>query len=77
VATTLIAPDYVRHHKTITSQFIYYKLFDSFTITDGVESPLPCKFFAAVVDTATQRVCTVWPTDKPRPGSKEFKPAGA
>jgi hypothetical protein len=69
VSTTLIAPDYVRHHKTISTQFLYYKKFE-----DG---PLPCNYFVVVIDTATQRICTVYPTEKPRPGTKEYKPEGA
>jgi hypothetical protein len=77
VPTTLIAPDYVRHYKTITSQFIYYKKFESFRITDGIDGPLPCKYFAVVIDTARGRVCTVYPTDKPKTGSKEYKSPGA
>lgn len=77
VATTLVNPDFVRHHKTIASQLIYYKRFDSFKIAERVEGPMPCKLMAVVIDTATQRVCTVYPTDKPKAGSKEYKPAGS
>ncbi len=77
VSTTLIAPDYVRHHKTISTQFLYYKKFESFMILPGVDGPLPCNYFVVVIDTATQRICTVYPTEKPRPGTKEYKPEGA
>lgn len=77
VATTLVNPDFVRHHKTIATQLIYYKRFDSFKIAERVEGPMPCKLMAVVIDTATQRVCTVYPTDKPKAGSKEYKPAGS
>jgi hypothetical protein len=50
--------------------------FDSFNILEGVEGAMRCKFMAVVIDTATQRVCTAYPTDKPKPGSKEYKPEG-
>lgn len=76
VPTTLVAPDYVRHHKIISTQFMYYKKFDTFMVTDKVEGPLPCKFMAVVVDTATQCVCTVYPTDRPKLG-KEYKGEGS
>lgn len=73
VGTTLVNPDLVRHHSANQSQFMYYKRFDKFTIAEGIEAPGPAKFMAVVIDTATQRVCTVYPTDKPKPG-KEYKP---
>lgn len=76
IATTLVVPDFVRKHKLIGSQFIYYKRFESFKILEGVESSMPCKFMAVVIDTATQRVCTVYPTDKVKSGAKEYKPEG-
>jgi len=76
ISTTLVTPDFVRHHKDNTTQFIYYKAFEKFTIVEGVEGPVPCKFMSVVIDTATQRVCTVYPTDKPKSGSKEVKPVG-
>ena len=41
VATTLVAPDMVRHHKVIASQLIYYKRFDSFVIGDSMVVGLP------------------------------------
>lgn len=77
IPTALIAPDHVRHHKNIADQFIYYKKFDSFKIADNVEGPMLCKLMAVVIDTATQRVCTVYPTDKPKVGSREYKPEGS
>jgi hypothetical protein len=76
VPTTLVAPDFVRQHGRIATQFIYYKRFDSFKIMEGVEAPLPCKLMAVVIDTTTGRVCTVYPTDRHKPGSKEYKPEG-
>jgi len=74
IPTTLITPDSVRHHSSTASQFIYYKRFDKFKIAENVEGPMACKFMAVVIDTATQRVCTVYPTNKPKSGSKEYKP---
>ena len=77
VPTTLINPDFVRQHGKIPSQFIYYKRFDKFKVAENVEGPMPCKLMAVVIDIATQRVCTVYPTDKPKPGGREFKPEGS
>lgn len=77
IPTTLIAPDHCRYHKSIGSQYIYYKKFESFKLAERIEGPLPCKYFAVVIDTATQRICTVYPTDKPKPGTKEYKPVEA
>jgi hypothetical protein len=73
VATTLVNPDLVRHHKKFANQFIYYKQFKSFKIAENVEGPMPCKHMAVVIDTHTKRICTVYPTDKPKLG-KEYKP---
>ena len=73
VATTLISPDRVRHHRTIADQFIYYKEFDTFKITENVEGPGPWgRYFAVVIDTSTKRICTIYPTDTPKPG-KDYK----
>ena len=72
VPTTLINPDCVKHHRTEEHQFLYYKEFGSFKISENVEGPLRCKFFAIVIDVKSGRVCTVYPTDKPKLG-KEFK----
>lgn len=76
IATTLVAPDFVIKHGRIESQFIYYKRFDKFKILEGVESSMPCKFMAVVIDAATQRVCTVYPTDRVKTGTREYKPEG-
>jgi hypothetical protein len=73
VATTLVAPDFVRHHKDVATQFFYYKRFEKFVISENIEGPFPCKLMVVVIDTETQRICTVYPTDKPKPGSKELK----
>lgn len=74
VATTLINPDYVRHHKSEPSQFFYYKKYQTIRISDSVEvSPGNGVYFAVIVDSATKRVCTVYPVAKPKTG-KEFKP---
>lgn len=74
ISTTLIAPDFVRHHKDISTQFFYYKAFDRIAISEYVQGPTIQKLMAVVIDTATQRVCTVYPTDAPKSGSKEYKP---
>lgn len=74
VATTLVAPDMVRHHISVPTQFIYYKRFDRFTLGPGIEAAVSPKLMAVVIDTATQRVCTVYPTDKPKADSQEYKP---
>lgn len=74
IATTLIAPDMVRHHASIETQFIYYKHFDKFMLGVGIEVPSPAKLMAVVIDTERGRVCTVYPTDKPKSGSKEYEP---
>jgi hypothetical protein len=76
VATTRVAPDHVRHHKHEKSQFLYYKQFEAFKLSEGVQVSLGAKFMAVVIDTNTQRVCTVYPVDEPKTG-KEYKPAGA
>lgn len=75
VSTTLITPDRVRHHKCVASQFIYYKQFDSFQITEGVDVQWAVPFMAVVIDQATGRICTLYPTDKLKPGV-EYKPKG-
>ena len=72
IATTLIAPDMVRHHASISTQLIYYKHFDKIMLAANVEVPSPVKYMAVVIDTSTGRVCTVYPTDKPKAGSKEY-----
>lgn len=39
IPTTLINPDYVRHHKSNPNQFLYYKAFDCYKITETAEIP--------------------------------------
>ena len=75
VPTTLINPDIVRYHKTEPNQVLYYKKFDTCKMTDKVEGRVRCKFWAVIVDTSTKRVCTVYPTERPKPG-KEYKVGG-
>ena len=75
VATTLVTPDYVRQHRLEKSQFLYYKQFETFKLSEGTGVSLRAKFMAVVLDTTTQRVCTVYPVDKPKSG-KEYRPAG-
>lgn len=72
IPTTLINPDEIRHHQHIASQLIYYKGFATWKIKEGAEAPVPnfAQYFAVVVDTATGRVCTVYPTKKIKNGKK-------
>lgn len=76
IPTTLVTPDLVRHHRDIETQFFYYKKFDKFTIVENVEGPVPFKFMTVIIDTATQRICTIYPVEKPKSG-KEYKPKGS
>jgi len=71
VATTLINPGRVRYHRVVSGQFFYYKQFNSFRLNETVEGPLPCKYFAVVIDASTKRVCTVYPVLEPKDG-KEY-----
>jgi len=71
VATTLIAPDVVRHHTSNAAQFFYYKRFPKWQLMAGVEGP--AMMMAVVIDTETQRVCTVFPVQQPKPG-REYNP---
>lgn len=71
VGTALIAPDTVRHHVSIATQFMYYKSFPKFWLLPGVEGP--GMLMAVVIDTATQKVCTLYPTYRPKPG-REYDP---
>jgi hypothetical protein len=67
----LIAPELVRHHTSIGTQFIYYKRFPKWRLTEGVEGP--AMMMAVVIDTETQKVCTVFPVRQPKDG-REYKP---
>lgn len=71
VATTLINPDEVRCSKKYSNQFIYYKVFDTIKIGNR-EVDSKVKFWAVVIDKITARICTVYPTLKPKVGS-EYK----
>ena len=75
IATTLINPDYVRRSKTYKNQLIYYKEFDKIKLNDRVEilAKKQYRFWAVVIDEVTQRLWTLYPTEKPKPGF-EFKP---
>ncbi len=72
VATTLIHPDFVRCSKSHRSQFLYYKQFEIFQLSGkGIAARL--KYWTVIIDTRTMRICTVYPTNNPKPG-KEYKP---
>ena len=74
VATTLINPDQVRHHKIEKNQFLYYKKFSTMLLAEqGGESRFGPIFFTVVIDTVTKKICTVYPTAEPKPG-KAFVP---
>ena len=73
IPTTLINPNYVRHHRVIPDQFLYYKKFDRYKVTETAEIPLRSGFCCVIIDTSTGRVCTVYPTRRIKKG-KEFKP---
>jgi len=71
IATTLMAPDAVRHHASVATQFFYYKRFPKWQLVAGVEGP--ALMMAVVIDTETQKVCTVFPVHGPKAG-REYKP---
>ena len=71
IATTLINPDEVRHHRKEPTQFFYYKQFSTIRLSIDVEVPLKgCRYFAVVIDQSTGRICTVYPVPKPKEGQK-------
>ena len=70
IATTLINPEYVRYSKNYPSQFIYYKKFESIKI-GGREGSSNIPYWSVVIDESTKRVCTLYPTPKPKAG-KEY-----
>lgn len=71
VATTLVNPDYIRYSKNHDNQFIYYKMFETFKIGDNkIKSKI--KYWAVVIDNTTNRICTIYPTVKPKIG-REYK----
>jgi hypothetical protein len=74
IATTLINPDSVRHHRHEPSQYFYYKKFLNININGAVEmSAFWGVYFAVVIDESTGRICTVYPVQQPKLG-KLFKP---
>lgn len=74
IATTLINPDHVRRSQSYPKQFLYYKRFASIMIDSSNEiRNANGIWFTAIIDEETQRLCTVYPVEKPKVG-KEFKP---
>ncbi len=71
VSTTLINPDYVRNSHNYATQVIYYKRFETFKIGNKEINSI-VKFWAVIIDPTTKRVCTIYPTPKPKSG-KEYK----
>ncbi len=74
VPTTLVTPDYVRHHHNYQNQVIYYKQFSQYKLSEHITVPAAkhFSFFAVIIDTETDKVCTSYPLDKPKKG-KEYK----
>ena len=75
IATALVNPDYVRYSHKHTNQFIYYKKFDTIKIGNK-EVDSKVKYWAVIIDSTTNRVCTVYPTPNPKK-SKEYKGEGS
>ena len=78
VATTLVTPDRVRYHynhQQYTDQFFYYKEFISYNLTPNITIPvsIKVKFFAVIIDTNTNKVCTVYAVRNPKKG-RDFQP---
>ena len=71
LATTLINPEIVRHSKHGDDKFIYYKKFETIKIGNR-EVSTRIQYWAVAIDSETKRICTVYPTSKPRMG-KEYK----
>ena len=71
VATTLVNPDEVRYSRNYDNQFIYYKKFEAIKIGNR-EVNSKVKYWAVVIDIVTERICTIYPTPRPKAGS-EYK----
>ena len=71
IPTTLINPESVRQSKHGDDKFVYYKKFETVVIGNK-EVEAKAKYWAVVIDSSTKRVCTVYPTLKPKIG-KEHK----
>jgi len=71
VSTALINPDHVRCSRNHKDQLVYYKEFETFKLGDK-EINSHVRFWAVIIDENTKRICTVYPTRKPKPG-KEYK----
>jgi hypothetical protein len=70
---TLINPDVVRFNKTYSNQFIYYKEFQTFSLSEGVAMTVGMripKYLAVVIDISSARVCTIYPVQKPKQGNE-------
>lgn len=72
IATTLIGPDLVRWHDVIGRQLFYYKRFPKWQLVAGVDGPSPAPIMAVVIDSETQRICTVFPVKQPKSG-REYR----
>ena len=75
IATTLITPELIRHHNIYPRQLIYYKKFETF-ILGNREIDLRLKYWSIIIDIGTNRICTIYPVAKPKPG-KEYKDGGS
>jgi hypothetical protein len=75
IATVLINPDQIRHHQHNGDQLFYYKKFMMIMMNNDVGLDLNAGvYFAVIIDTSTNRICTVYPVEQPKPG-KLFVPA--
>lgn len=75
IATTLINPDHIRCHQYIRTMFFYYKAFPEILLAEGIAATTGGKFhayFSVLIDTATAKVCTIYPVQSPKPG-EEFQ----
>ena len=71
ISTALVNPDHVRHSHNHSDQFVYYKKFDTFQLGNKMVNSF-VKYWAVIIDCSTKRICTVYPTPKPKAG-KEYK----
>jgi hypothetical protein len=73
VPTTLMIPDYVRHHPEEPNQFLYYKQFDHYKVDQITEISLKTGFCCVIIDVSKARVCTIYPRRSLKIG-KDFRP---
>jgi hypothetical protein len=70
IATALVNPDEVRKSQDNEDIFFYSKKVDRYVLSEGVTAT-PRKdmgYFVVIIDAKKGRVCTVYPTSKPKAG---------